>query len=131
MCKFNRYRSNIALALFNKYNKNRYLEARASGIIQGPKISKKQKKIANEFGVNLKNKPKPLTEANYNWANLVIILGDDIPKELFDNIEGTHRKVIVWKLKDVMQFDNNYHKKTKLLSAEIEKRIKNLVRGLR
>lgn len=131
ICKFNRYRSNIALALFNKYNKNKKIKARASGIIQGPKVNKKQKSVAKEFGVKLKDNPKPLTEANFNWADLVILIGNDMPKSLFDNIEGNKRKVIRWKLEDIMQFDLDYHEKTKKLTNKIENNIKKLVASLK
>ncbi|MEK6951604.1 MAG: hypothetical protein AABX29_01180 [Nanoarchaeota archaeon] len=128
ICKFNRYRSNIALALFKKQNKNKNLQARASGIIQGPPTIKKMREVAKEFNVTLKDNPKSLTEANYNWADLVVIVGNDIPKRLFDNIEGTPREVIVWKLKDVMQFDLDYHENTRLLTKKIENKVKKLVK---
>ena len=131
VCKFNRYRSNVALALFKKYNKNLNIEAKASGIIKGPPILEQMQRVAREFNVKLTKVPENLTEEIYNWADLVVLVGEEIPISLFDNIEGTPREAIQWKLKDVMQFDLDYHEKTKLLTKEIEENIKKLVDELK
>jgi len=130
ICKFNRYRSNVALALFNKYNKNKKIQAKASGIVKGPPVLKKMQKVARKFGVSLKENPKSLSEKDYAWADLVIIIGRDIPSVVFSYVEGIPRKVIVWKLRDVEQFDLNYHEKTTRLTKEIEQRILNFLKSL-
>lgn len=130
ICKFNRYRSNVALAFFNKINKNKKIQARASGIIEGPPTTKKMEKIAEKFDIKLKNKSTPLDEYLFNWADIVIIIGSDIPKKIFEEVEEKDRKVIIWKLKDIMQFDKNYQKKTTKLTETIMKRVKKLVKEL-
>ena len=130
VCKFNRYRSNVALALFNKYNKNSNIVAKASGVVQGPPVLDKMERVANEFGISLERKPKVLTEYDYSWADLVITIGKDLPASVFEHIAGVPRKVISWELADVEQFDLDYYGQTIKLTAEIEKRVKQLVEDL-
>ena len=130
VCKFNRYRSNVALALFNKYNKNQNVIAKASGVVQGPPVLEKMERVANEFGVSLNKKPKHLTEYDYSWADLVVTIGNDLPSIVFEHISGRPRKVISWELADVEQFDLDYYGKTMKLTAEIENRVKGLLRDL-
>ena len=130
VCKFNRYRSNVALALFNKHNRNPNVIAKASGVVQGPPVLEKMKRVASEFGVSLERKPKHLTEYDYSWADLVITIGKDLDKGTFERIAGRPRKVISWELADVEQFDLDYYGQTMKLTAEIEARVKNLLKDL-
>ena len=130
VCKFNRYRSNVALALFNKYNKNSNIVAKASGVVQGPPVLEKMQRVAGEFGVSLERKPKNLTEYDYSWADLVITIGKDLDKGTFEYIAGRPRKVISWELADVEQFDLDYYGETRKLTEEIEERVKSLLKDL-
>lgn len=106
VCKANRFRSKIAEAYFKKINKNPNLQVKSAGIISGsPPISSRTKKILNsEFNLIIKGNPKPVTKEILDWADLVIIVADDVPPAIFDK-RHYKGKLLVWKIKDAYHHD--------------------------
>jgi len=128
ICKFNRFRSKVAEAVFNKLNKNSENKCKSAGIIRGRPLDKLQVSVAKKRGFNINSKPHGLTSEMLIWQNLIVIVADDVPRELFkDNIKYG-KKLIVWKIPDV--FSNNEKDIEKTISL-IENKVKGLVKELR
>ena len=86
VCKHNRFRSKVAEAFFNKLNKNKDYVASSAGLLPGGyPLDKLQVKIAREFGIELKGKPQSITTNLLMWMNLMVIVADNVPCEIFKN----------------------------------------------
>src|SRR3989344_8729206 len=110
VCKHNKYRSKIAEIYFNMINKNKNVIAGSAGIIRGDSLIEKQVLfVAKEFNINLKGKPKGLSIGLIRKQNLIIIVADDVPKNIFDRKEYINfktTKIIEWKIQDEPYADN-------------------------
>ena len=100
VCKYNRFRSKVAEAYFNKINKNRNITAKSLGIIKGNPISKDAKIAAKKYGLNIGGEPKTLSSKLLSKTNRIIIVADDVPKEIFKYKDRYLQKILVWKIKD-------------------------------
>lgn len=119
VCKYNRFRSQIAKAYFNKINKNKSIKADSAGIIYDKPTNKKQKATAKKFGIILKDKPKLLNLNLLKDQDLIVITADDVPKMLFNK-----KKVLIWKIPDSVYSIKLIMKKTKQLVKKLEKKWK-------
>lgn len=114
VCKYNRFRSRIAEAFLKKFSKR--FNVRSAGLIKGNPVDKNQVKIAHGFGINIRGKTKGLNVNLLRWADIIIIVADDIPPTIFDKRDRI--KIKQWKIKDAKVKDNE----------KIEKAIKNIKR---
>ncbi len=101
VCRYNRFRSRIALAYFNKINNNKNIKAKSAGLIKGMPVGGKGVKIAKEkYGLDIRGKTQGLTSKLMGWQNITVIVADDVPPQVFDRNKRYGKKVIVWKIKD-------------------------------
>ncbi len=100
VCKYNRFRSRIAEAYFNKINKNKGIHAQSAGLFQGSyPLDPVEVKVAKKFGILLKGKPRAISTKLLKWQNLILIVADDVPVSIF--ISKHHKnKVVRWKISD-------------------------------
>ena len=127
VCKHNRFRSKVAEAFFKRYNKNESYKAYSAGLLPGGyPLDKIQIKVAKEFGINLKGKPKPISMDLLVKTNIVVIVADNVPSEIFHNKKYS-REEIVWKIADTK---NNNPKEVYDIIKKIEKRVEHLVESL-
>ena len=131
VCKFNKFRSKVAEALFNKLNKNPSIKAKSAGIVSGDFLNHNTVKICKQLGVNLKGKPRGISMKLLKWQNILIIVADNIPPSIF-NQKKYGKKLIVWKIHDTSEI----HRKGDIKAIannvkNIEKKIRNLVRKLK
>lgn len=138
VCKHNIFRSRVGEELFNNmYKGNKYF-ADSAGIIswkkedlKGDQMFVAETKLAKEFGVNLRNiESKPLTSSLLKKTNTVIIVADDVPKEIF-NDKAFKGNILVWKTPDVKQKDKDKKGVAEKSIKFIEKNVKNLVKKLK
>lgn len=102
ICKYNRFRSQIAEAYFKKINKNKNVKSDSAGIISGIPIAKSVKDIGKKLGFKVKGKPKGINEKLLKEADLIVIVANDVPESLF----GTkNKKLVKWNIPDVCQAD--------------------------
>ncbi len=106
ICKFNKFRSRIAEAYFKSINKDKKIKIRSAGIFRGTKTNEEIVKIAEEFGIkiSLKRKPRPITTKLLRWQDLIIVVANDIPEILFENVSSV-KKIIFWKIRDTTLFN--------------------------
>lgn len=107
VCKYNRFRSKIAESVFKKINKNKKHDSRSAGIIKGSPINIKQKKIARTIGIDIKNPPRGLSTSLLKWQDIVIIVADDVPSEIFRENKRYGKKLLIWKIPDTKTDDEN------------------------
>jgi protein-tyrosine-phosphatase len=128
VCRYNRFRSRVAEAYFNKTNKNKNFEVRSAGLFQGSfPIAKNEIKVAKKFGLNISGRPKAISADLLNWQNKIIIVANNIPRAIFKSRKWK-RDVVVWKIKDV---DENFteerlEKIIKKICRKIDKLIKSI-----
>lgn len=131
VCKYNRFRSRVAEAYFNKINKNPRNKAKSGGIIVGSyPLDKKEVAIAKELGIILKGKPEPITTEKLIWQDVVIIVADNVPKKIFKfNRKKFGKKVIVWRIPDIKNGENG--QRIREIIQMIKKKVDGLVGELR
>ena len=125
ICKYNRFRSKIAEALFNKLNKNKKFKAKSAGVIKGYPISREIINASKKAGIRIKGKPKGLSTVLLKWADLTTLVADDVPPKIFS--KNYTKKLILWKIKDTDSKDKDMQGVIK----KIEKNIKNLIKNLK
>ncbi len=127
ICRYNRFRSVIAEAFFNKYNKNKSAIAKSAAPIKGMPFSDNVKKLAKEFKIKIKDKPHGLTSKIMKWQNITVIVADNVPKALFNKNKTYGKKVIHWNIPDVKESSiEEMRKIARLIRKNVIKLIKNL-----
>ena len=124
ICKHNRFRSKVAESIFANYANGRH-QVRSRGLIIDMDVHPNVKKALKSIGVKLKvDGSRSLSVEDFNWADIEVIVADDVPKKLFLQYDT---KIIVWKIRDTHQ--TNY-KGILARVKDIEKRVKKLVEEL-
>lgn len=125
ICKYNRFRSQIAEAYFKKINKNKNIKSYSGGIIIGVPIARSVKETARKLGFVINGKPKGIPETLLKELDLLVIVANNVPSSLFRNYV---KKIVVWKIPDTSQ-DND--KAIERISRGIIKKVGELVKSLR
>ncbi len=130
VCRYNRFRSRVAEAYFKKINKNKNIEVKSAGLIQGRPLDKTQITMASsdEFGLNIRGKPQGLSSKLLMWQNITVVVADDVPPQVFDKNKEYDKKVIVWKIND-SKVDGDKREARRIIK-EIIKRVDSLVKEL-
>ncbi|MEK6819916.1 MAG: hypothetical protein AABY03_01820 [Nanoarchaeota archaeon] len=125
VCRYNRFRSILAEAFFNKYNKDKSIIVKSAAPIRGMPLGDKVKKLAKEFKIKIKNKPHGLTSKLMKWQNITVIVADDVQNILFNENKSYGKKVISWHIPDV-KTDNidEMRKITQIIKDKVIKLIK-------
>ncbi len=126
VCKGNRFRSKTAEAMFNRLNKNKKHKAKSAGIIKGRPVAEIVKKCAKNLGYTIKGSPRGMDIPLLKWQDIIIIVADNVPASLFNDIiiDGKKLNVSVWKIPDTEVAD-------KEIIIKIMKRIeKNVIKLL-
>ncbi|MEK6898444.1 MAG: hypothetical protein AABX28_03755 [Nanoarchaeota archaeon] len=128
VCKYNRFRSQIAEQFFKEYNKNRNIIASSAGLLEGRyPLDKTETGVVKKFGIKINKKPEAISVDKLMKTDLVIIVANDVPKSTF-NYEGRYiQKIIVWKIPDNFTGDKKKIEKIiKSIGLRVNKLIKNL-----
>ncbi len=133
ICKYNRFRSQVAEKYFGKINKNKNIQAESAGIIEVDKPLTSNEKIRNAFikkmfGLKLRRKSRGLKASILEEADKIIVVADDVPKEIFSG-GGWKDKVTIWKIKDEKAADKkNVNKLTKRIIKKVDALVKSFGR---
>lgn len=100
VCKYNRFRSKIAEAYFNDINGNKKNNAKSAGLIKGSPLDSIQVRAAGNLGVKLEGTPQGLSTKLLKWQNAIVVVGDDVPVELFKDNEKYGKKLFIWGIPD-------------------------------
>jgi len=128
VCKHNRFRSKVAEALFNKYNKNKEIKAESAGESLDKNrmyVAPNVKKALRKFGVKrVDNRPRRLTKAVLKRTDLIIVSADNV--KISKKLIG-RKKIIYWNINDTSQ--ENYKgilKRVKIINKLMRKLIEKL-----
>lgn len=124
ICKYNRFRSQIAETYFRKINRNKNIKSSSAGIIIGVPIANSVKQTARKLGFAVNGKPKGIQESLLRELDVLVIVANNVPPSLF---KGLVKKVIVWKIPDTTQ--GNYEE-IERISRNIMRKVEGLVSGL-
>ncbi len=127
VCKYNRFRSKSAEAIFNKLNKNKSVTSKSAGLIRGSNITKEILDSCKELGYNIKGKPQGVSTDLLKWQDTIIVVANDVPASLFKNNKKYGKKLIVWKIPDT---NSNNKTAMKKIITQIESRIIKLIEKL-
>ena len=129
VCKYNRFRSRIAEAYFKKINKNKNISVKSAGIIKGNlPLDKFEKLTAKKFGINIDGNPKTVSSKQLSKIDIIIIVANDVPKEIFKYKGKYIQKLVVWKIKDNL---NDKPKEVEKIIKQIMKKVDSLVEELK
>ena len=92
ICKYNRFRSKVAEAFFNKYTSHK---VKSVGIIKGIPIDDDIRNATRNYGLNLDKSIRTLSWHILNWQEHVIVVADNIPPKLFDDVPQV-KNLEVW-----------------------------------
>jgi len=124
VCKHNVFRSRVAEAVFKKHNKNEKYKVISRGLFPLKRGLKNTIDSVKDIGYDISGKPRNFRYEEIKDQDLIIIVADDVPKELFD-LYGV--KTIVWKIKDIYEDNIESRKKT---AREIEIKVKDFIKEL-
>src|SRR3989338_2751248 len=100
VCKYNRFRSKVAEAFFNRNNTNKKNKAKSAVVIEGNPIAPEVFEGAKDCDINIKSKPQSLSSKLLQWQDIVVIVANDVPVKLFEENEKYGKKVVVWNIED-------------------------------
>lgn len=112
VCKYNRFRSQVAEAFFNQINTNKSLKATSAGIFKGFSVDPVVFTVADEYGVKINGQPKAISVELIRNQDLIVIVADDVPISLFTENIKFKRKTIVWEIPDVEEDNEEGIKQT-------------------
>ena len=99
VCKYNRFRSKLAEAFFNKLGKKHL--AKSAGIIKGPPIDEAIRHCAHQNGVEINGVPKMLDVSKLNWSDMIVIVADDVQtSSLTDKFPNMNKMIRKWDIHD-------------------------------
>lgn len=123
VCKHNIFRSRVAEEYMKKISKH---NISSGGVIrfdgQMPKV---QQEVCKEFGLILPNQSKTLNVDNLRNQDLIIIVADDVPQEIFEHPEYNLKEIRRWDIKDIPS--NSQDKESiRYIVGEVVRRVKEL-----
>ena len=127
ICKHNVFRSRVAEAVFKKYYKGSKYKAKSRGIFPGDYVYKNTIRSVKSIGYNIKGMPKELRYEELQVPNIIVVVADDVPKNLFSRYKKIH-KLIKWNFPDTDQGDT---KSIQRISKNIESKVKSFAKRLK
>ena len=125
--KYNRFRSKIAEAFFNRNNKNKKNKAKSAGVVEGNAIAPEVFDGAKDCNIEIKGNPKGLDTNILQWQDMIVIVANDIPVAFFkdNNVQG--KPVIVWNIEDTK---TNNREEMKRIMLKIEEQVDAFIKTL-
>jgi len=100
VCRYNRFRSRIAEAYFKKINKNKKITVKSAGLFKGSPLSSETIKNAKRYGLDIVGRVNGLSSAVIKNQNIIVVVADDVPSQVFDKSRKMGKKVLLWNIKD-------------------------------
>lgn len=128
VCKWNRFRSKAAEALFKEMNKNSNNKADSGGLFPGIPVSKDIIMAGKKFNIDITKKQQGLPHKLLMWADKIIIVANDVPSSIFKEIkENGGEDIIHWNIPD---YEGTDIKKREKIIGEIKKKIDTLLKEI-
>ncbi|MDO8556044.1 MAG: hypothetical protein Q7R96_02615 [Nanoarchaeota archaeon] len=127
VCKFNRFRSQIASGWFNKLNTNKNYFATSAGVIKGSSIGVEVKDYASKNKLKLSS-PRGLERSWLNSQDMIVIVANDVHPSIFKTLKSVGKRIVVWKINDVNESGKG---EFMLTINKIKSRVQKLVQSLK
>jgi len=128
VCKYNKFRSRIAEAYFKKVNKNKAIKVASAGVFRGTyPLDSQEVRLSKKLGVDIRGKPRGINIDFLKEIDMIIIVSDNVPKNLFTFKKKYVQKVIIWNIPD--EQNGNASNVIKIINS-IKDKVDNLVKGL-
>ncbi len=121
ICKYNRFRSKVAEAIFNKFSLDKSESAGLFMDKEHPYIEESVLNLMKEKGYFLFGKPRKVNKKIIERTDLVVIVADNVDESLFSSFG---KKVIKWDISDCDASNFNCIRNS---INEIERRVKSLL----
>ena len=119
ICRYNRFRSKFAEAFFNTMNTNPDIQAKSAGLFKGNPISQSILQQAESHGIVLTKTPQAISEDLLDWQDIIIVVADNVPIQIFDDHRIVSEKIEVWDTRE---------KETQYVIEGIRDRVKKLLK---
>ena len=124
ICKYNRFRSKVAESYFNKINKNKKIRTQSAGIfLDNSPPNNKEINEAKKLGIEINTNFQGMSLRLLDWADIIIIVADNVPKELFQKNNESPKRIITFDITDNHKSENEKIKKIiekiKILSIDL------------
>jgi len=129
ICKYNRFRSKVAEAIFNSINKNKKIKAESAGFTldkERPYIEPVVIEIMKRKGYKMKKPfPRKVNSVLLKKFDMLIITANNVNINSFKSFNG---KIVRWKIQDCPSINLNCIKSS---INKIERNVKRLVKELK
>jgi protein-tyrosine-phosphatase len=126
ICKYNRFRSKVAEFLYNQLSGDKAISA---GIIEVdqpllPEEKQRNKYLKETYNIELNAKSKGIKVSDLLKSDKIIIVANDIPKNMFSNKKWKN-KVVVWGIPDEPAANKkNIDKSVEMILNKVKKLVK-------
>ena len=129
VCKYNRFRSQVAESYFKKINKNKKVFVNSAGMIKGDyPLDKLQVSIGKRLGVDIGKKPEGMSINLLKEHDIIVIVADNVSKSMFKYKGRYINKIIEWKIPDE---ENGIIRNIERIIKKIKENVEGLVRKLK
>jgi protein-tyrosine-phosphatase len=119
ICRHNVFRSRVAEEYMKRISKH---EVSSGGLIKySGNVHPIQAEVCKEFGLFLPNQSKTLSVENLKDQDLVIVVADDVPKELIIEWYVPKDKLRRWEINDVYPQNMNKEEARRIIKEIIKK----------
>ena len=128
VCKYNKFRSRIAEAYFKKLNKNKAIKVESAGIFKGSyPLNSQQVRLSKKFGVEIRGKPQGISTDLLKKTDMIVVVSDEVPKNLFTYNKRYLQKIVIWKIPDEQNGnEGNIIKIINSIKSKVEKLVEEL-----
>ena len=124
VCKWNCFRSKTAEAILKKLDVESRYTVKSAGIFPGH-VTDDIIEAGSHLGLDLSAEPKGLSHDLAKWADTIIIVANDVPREIFEVFEKENELTLLkWSFHDV---NGTTVSKREVLMKEIEAKIKEFI----
>ena len=127
VCKFNRFRSKVAEAIFLKLNEDETVEVKSAGLLidlMRPYVAPNVRKALEKRGYNVVNETsRRIDDYLLGWADRIVIVADNVSADLFPK-----GKTEVWGIGDC---DEGDEEKIGEIVGKIEVKVRSLIASIK
>lgn len=133
VCKYNQTRSQIAREIFDKLNKNVKIKTDSAGIID-PNTSGKdlisERNLFKKYGLKYRKRKQLNNNLLYD-QDMIIVVADDVPLNIFSSQKKKGIKIVRWSVKDGYKYKGTKKEKIEKIYSDINRKVEKFVEELK
>jgi protein-tyrosine-phosphatase len=100
ICKYNRFRSKIAESYFNNIKSDDFSVKSAGIFLDCSQPDINEISAAKNQGIEIHQNFQSVSTDIWDWADLVVVVANNIPVEIFRKNNGFDKEILVWDITD-------------------------------